>query len=294
MELLRALGALCEPPAEGHAALAQAVGLERAPTAAEFADTFLFRLYPYASVYLDGEGMLGGEARDRVAGFWAALGLTPPAEPDHLAVLLALHASLAEEEAGEADEARRTLLREARRALLWEHLLPWLPPYLAKAHEVAAGPYREWAALLREALLAEARALGLPGDPLPLHLREAPPLDPPAVAGGEAFLAQLLAPVRSGLLLTRDDLARAAAALRLGLRPGERRFALRGLLGQDAAGTLAWLAAEAEAWEDRHTRDEARLGSIARFWRERAAAAAVVLAEAAEVARTSGQEVAHA
>ena len=36
--------------------------------------------------------MLGGEARDRIAGFWRALGLVPPPEPDHLAVMLGLYA----------------------------------------------------------------------------------------------------------------------------------------------------------------------------------------------------------
>lgn len=289
MELLRALGALCEPPGEEHETLAAAVGLERAPTPAEYADTFLLRLYPYASVYLGGEGMLGGEARERVAGFWTALGLVPPPEPDHAAALLALAAALADEEADAGGAARRALLVEARRALLWEHLLPWLPPYLAKAQEVAAGPYRTWAALLREALLAEADALRLVGEPLPLQLRSAPALEPPAAVGGESFLAQLLAPVRSGMLLTRDDLARAARELGLGLRAGERRFALRALLGQDAAGTLDWLAAEARRWEEGHARDEAVLGGIARFWRGRAAAAAAVLQGAAEIARTSEQ-----
>ncbi|HAC46500.1 MAG TPA: hypothetical protein DCF65_10605, partial [Chloroflexi bacterium] len=85
------------------------------------------QLWPYASIYVGAEGKLGGEARDRVAGFWRALHLTPPAEPDHLAALLGLYATLADMEAAEQDPARRQLRRSSRQALLWEHLLSWLP-----------------------------------------------------------------------------------------------------------------------------------------------------------------------
>jgi hypothetical protein len=33
---------------------------------------------PYAAVYLGAEGGFGGEAADRVAGFWRAIGVPPP------------------------------------------------------------------------------------------------------------------------------------------------------------------------------------------------------------------------
>ena len=68
IELLRALAVLCEPPAPEHARVAEVLGLVQTPDGADFAHTFLFQLHPYASVYLGPEGMLGGEARERVAG----------------------------------------------------------------------------------------------------------------------------------------------------------------------------------------------------------------------------------
>src|SRR5438105_1113576 len=117
MELFRALGTLCEPPSPAHSRVADALELPGSARDDEYAELFLFQLYPYASVYLGSEGQLGGEARDRVAGFWRALALVPPAEPDHLAALLGLYASLAEAEEAEPEEARRLLQREARRAL---------------------------------------------------------------------------------------------------------------------------------------------------------------------------------
>src|SRR5215213_11255939 len=102
MELFRALAVFAEPPERpGAARVAEALGLGGVPTADAYTDVFVFRLYPYASVYLGSEGMLGGEARDRVAGFLAALGQAVPQEPDHLALLLGAYARLSEAE-GEA------------------------------------------------------------------------------------------------------------------------------------------------------------------------------------------------
>ncbi len=277
MELFRALAVLVEPPDRpGAARVAEALGLGELPEASAYTELFVFQLYPYASVYVGAEGMLGGEARDRVAGFMAALGHEVPAEPDHLALLLGAYAGLAEAEVGDA--RRRESLRRARRALLWEHLLCWLPVYLDKVGRVAPRFYRRWAETLGAALDAEAVELGAQSE-LPLHLREAPALADPREGAPEEFLKTLLAPARSGLVLVRDDLARAARELGTGVRAGERLFALRSLVGQDAAGTLNWLAREAEDWRALHLRRRAAHGPIAEWWAARAASTAQLLRE---------------
>jgi hypothetical protein len=263
-ELLRALAVLCERPAAGHRAVAEAAGLGCLPDPADHTETFGLQLYPYASVYVGAEGMLGGEAGDRVAGFWRALELEPPAEPDHLASLLGLYATLTE--AG---------CRDAGRALLWEHLLSWLPAYLA-AFEVAPPCYRSWARLLQAALLAEAETAGEQAR-LPLHLRLAPALPDPREEGAADFVGALLAPVRSGLVLPRAALAGAGGELGLGLRMGERAFMLRALLAQDAPATLAWLGGHARTWARRHRSHAAPLGAVAEFWAGRAEASAALL-----------------
>jgi hypothetical protein len=134
-----------------------------------------------------------------------------------------------------------------------------------------------WGELLERAITTELEALGREAV-LPLHLREAPAIDPE----GPDFVAQLLAPARSGVLLTRSDLARCARELGLGLRLGERRFALRALLEQDAPATLGWLALEA--------RRQAALRGTG-FWRKRALAASRLLASLSDI---SAREVAHA
>src|SRR4051812_14185746 len=231
MELFRALAVLVEPPDRpGVARVAEALGVGALPGASAYTDVFVFQLYPYASVYVGAEGMLGGEARDRVAGFLAALGHDVPAEPDHLALLLGAYAGLAEAEGAASDERRRASLRSARRALLWEHLLSWLPVYLDKVELVAPQFYRHWAGTLRAALDAEVETVGAQAA-LPLHLRAAHALADPRETAPEDFLKTLLAPARSGLILVRDDLARAARELGTGVRAGERLYALRSLVG---------------------------------------------------------------
>lgn len=268
-DLFRALAALCEAPEPEHARLAGLFGW-RAPDDADFASLFVLQVYPYASVHLGDEGMLGGESRDRVAGFWRALHITPPSEPDHLAALLGLYASLLDAEAGERDAARAAMRREARRAFLWEHLLSWVMPMLAKVEELGAEVYRGWAALSRDALLAEAVESGVP-ERLPLQLRAASGL-PDVTASVDEWVRALLAPVRSGMVLTRADLARAARRTNLGLRIGERAFILRALFEQEPMATAAWLAEEADAWRNRHAALP-ELGDVGRFWADRAATA---------------------
>src|SRR5215211_6068625 len=145
MELFRALAVLVEPPGRpGAARVAEALGLGAPPGASAYTDLFVFQLYPYASVYLGAEGMMGGEARDRVAGFLAALGQAVPQEPDHLALMLGAYAWLAESEAAASEGRARASMRSARRAFLWEHLLSWLPVYLDKLGQVAPPFYRGW------------------------------------------------------------------------------------------------------------------------------------------------------
>ena len=269
MEALRALGVLVEPPGEATTWLARAVGIKTAlPDPSDYTDLFVFQLYPYASVYLGAEGMLGGEARGRVAGFWSALGLTPPAEPDHLTALLGLYAALAQDGSSQA--------LHARKALLWEHLLSWLPQYLERVEEVGAPFYADWARELRAVLLSEARQLGQ-ATTLPLHLREAPALAHPDEDGGDAFLASLLAPVRTGMILVRSDLVRCARELGLGLRVGERSYVLRALFSQAPDELLRWLAGHARASADRHRARPAALRAVSGFWAERADSTAALL-----------------
>lgn len=267
-ELLRALAVLAEPPSAQGDALARVLEIDGTPAAADYTELFQLNLYPYASVYLGDEAMLGGEARDRIAGFWRAVGIPPPSEPDHLASLLGLYAAL----------GASSMPAHAQRALLWEHLLSWLPPYLEKVTELAPPFYRAWAELLMRAITVEAEHS--PSEELvPLHLREASSVVDPRVGGLVPFLDSLLAAVRSGMILVRRDLASAARELGLGLRLGERRVALEVLMAQDAKGVLGWLALEADRWSTRHRQLPEVFAPVAEMWAARAERTAALLAE---------------
>jgi TorA maturation chaperone TorD len=277
MELFRALGTLIEPPAEEHAQLDEVLGLGDPPRASAYEDLFLFQLYPYASVYLGPEGMLGGEARDRIAGFWRALEERPPPESDHLALMLSLYARLCDEHERADGELGKAFWGNARRAFFWEHLASWLPVFLDKLIPMADAYYRRWGELLREALAEEAQTLEAQGD-LSLHLREAPDLEDPRGGGGEEFLESLLAPVRSGMIVVRSDLDRAARELDLGSRVGERKFVLKALFAQDAGAILGWLESEARRWGDTHSQRDEVYGVVSGFWSGRAQRTAGLLA----------------
>jgi TorA maturation chaperone TorD len=276
-ELFRALGVLAEPPAATHARLAELTGLPR-PGGADWTEAFVLQLVPHAAIYVGAEGMLGGEAADRVAGFWRALRMPVPAEPDHVTALLGLYASLSDAEQHEPPGPGRTLRGQARAALLHEHLLSWIPAYTHAMAEAGPTPYAAWARLLRKALLAEAADVGVP-DRLPLQLREVPPLA--ADRGLDDLLAGLLAPARSGVVLTRAHLATAARRRGLGLRLGNRRAVLRSLVEQDPTAALAALAEQAETWRVRHRDDLTTIGPAAGHWADRAAATADLLTTAA-------------
>jgi hypothetical protein len=271
-ELLRSLAACLEVPTPALGPIAVALDLPRLPTPAEHTDTFVFQLHPYASVHLGPEGQLGGIARDRVAGFLRALDVVPPTEPDHLVVLLGAYAQLVD-----LDDGPDSRARHARTVLFHEHLWPWVPRLLWRVTELGAPPYRRWAELLDRLLIAELAFLG-PPTILPAHLREAPGLPDPRDGDVPAFVAGLLAPVRSGLVVARADLVRVARELGLGARVGERAYMLRALLSQDVAATLRALAVEARRQRDHVTGDDAS----AAFWRDRLAGTADLLTELAD------------
>jgi TorA maturation chaperone TorD len=279
MELFRALAVIAEPPTREAGLVAEALELGTLPGAEEYTELFIFQLYPYASVYLGAEGMMGGEARETIAGFWRAIGQMPPTEVDHLSVMLALYARLCELEDEESEGARRLGWSNARKAFLWEHLLSWLPVYLSKLADVATPFYRKWGEILMKALLAEAASLGQQ-ESLPLHLRDALALvDPREEDDTGEFRQSILTPARFGGILTRADLTRAARKVGVGLRMGERQFILKMLLAQDALGIFDWLIEEAILWQKRHQRYMDALGAISGVWERRAEAAASLLRE---------------
>lgn len=271
-ELLAALGSVCDGPCR--AELAACLGLGSPPPAADHTEVFLLQTHPYASVHLGAEGMLGGPAADRVAGFWRAIGVAPPHPPDHLALLVAGYARLSEE--ADVGDGRSALAAERAAAVLaWEHLASWVPVYLGAVRSLGNPFYGAWAELLLEALVDELLRVG--EDSLPTPLRVAPG----TLSEGwdrTDLVAGLLAPARSGMAVTRADLGRACRELGVGLRQGERAYLLGAMLDQSPRASLAWLSAHARTWAARHRGLRATsLDPVASWWETRARRTAEVL-----------------
>ena len=174
MEIFRALGSLIEPPSESLQQQAELLELGGLPDPSEHAEIFLFQLYPFDSVYLGNEGRMGGQARDRIAGFWRALSLESPTEPDHLTVLLSFYTELTTLSSDSGPGASRTgasdELQRVQWAFLWEHLLSWLPLYLDKLEALGSSFYQAWAVLLRRALEEQAATAPHPAYKQCMHL----------------------------------------------------------------------------------------------------------------------------
>ena len=199
--------------------------------------------------------------------------------------MLGLYATLSEqiELTGETlgehphfSEAKTLMTTQARGALLQEHIAPWVPAYLERMIEITVGPYHSWALLLDKVLRIEFLRMGVPKQ-LPLHLRESLPLPDPRTNGADAFISGLLASVRTGIILTRADLARLASELDLGLRAGERRYALEHLLGQDSTRFLQSLATEVTRQAVGHEDRLGLLGVTAEFFLDRTRATSALL-----------------
>jgi hypothetical protein len=158
--------------------------------------------------------------------------------------------------------------------LFWEHLWPWLPAYLDAVADLAVPSLTKWAGLVRRVVAAEFSALP-PCPRHPLALREAPPGARPGLGPGD-LVELLTVPVRSGLVLSRRRLAQGAGRAGVGFRIGERRFALRAMLEQDPRATLAFLADEADRWQQRH-RERVPGDDVTGWWAARAARTGQVL-----------------
>ena len=283
-ELLRALGAalVTPPPANGQVALALGLPVF---TGVDHTDAFVLSAPPYAAIHLGPQGKLGGEGLDRVAGFWRALGLVPPEDADHLGVLLMLYAELGEAETATSTQRSRAQLHAARVALFHEHVWSWAPGYLAAILALEIPSASAWAALTLETLLHETTEIDPPGK-FPLALRTAPVGLQPSDSFDE-LLDIMVAPVRSGIILTRRDLGQTAAALGVGYRQGERRYTLKAMLEQDKPATMRWLARHARSWSRHHRcMDCGWSCDPSGWWSQRAQATADVLDAIAE--RASG------
>jgi hypothetical protein len=263
-ELIRTLGASVYTPPPLSTPLHDALGLP-ALTGAEHTRAFVLSAPPHAAIHLGPEGKLGGTGLDRVEGFWRAAGEKPPTDADHLGVLLMCYADL-------VDRADSELHLRVAESLFYEHIWPWAPGYLHAVALLGLDAIQKWAALTM-ATLADTYQRSSAPQRLPLALREAPePLS--AQCDFNELLDTLLSPIRCGLVLTHHTLSAGAAAIGVGYRRGERRFALKAILDQNKTASLTWLAEHSRLWSVWHAQ---RSDMTSQWWQARAQHSAEIL-----------------
>lgn len=270
VELIRALGVFCEPPADEHTRLAEILGFSKSPCADAYQEIFCNDLPPFASVYLSNEGVMGGEALERISGFWQALQREVPHEPDHLSRLLGLAAFLEEKQISAGEPARALLIQRSRAALFWEHLLPWMPTYLDRVESIAKDTvYGDWARLLSETLLSDFECLGPLENP-PRHLAASSGLPDPRRKGAAQFFSSLFAPVQLGFILLAEDLNNLADEIGILPKDHDRQAILKDLLREAPKETLGGLADMAYERSCYISEKWSSLGELCSHWERRA------------------------
>ncbi|WP_298982571.1 TorD/DmsD family molecular chaperone [Caldilinea sp.] len=233
--------------------------------AAAFHTLFAMNVFPYQSVFLDPDGLLGGGETDRVRAGYRRMGFVVDEanEPaDHLAHELDALAFLCQAEAEAWEDERWDMVARAQQLqadFLDGHLLRWLPAFTA-AVQRQEEPFYAGLAELTLALAAERRRSLEPGrlgvqrardEDIALtprsHLNGAgdaltlTPADEPPAQRVERLLANpqtdldaiaafLLTPAYSGLFLSRRDIGRLGRAAEAPHGFGERRQMLRTFL----------------------------------------------------------------
>lgn len=197
---------------------------------------FRFEAFPHAGVYLDPEGLAGGEAADRSRTTYRSAGFHPKLDDlaaDHLGVQLSFLSFLCGAEAdaledGELEAAGR--IAELQRRFLDEHLLRWLPALVATIDGTERDLWRQVVVMASE-LAADHRAsyAGAANEAAPWRLPEAPRLLDDPETDLRTIVEFLLAPAHAGLFLGRNDLAVLGRKHELPRGFGSRRIILTNL-----------------------------------------------------------------
>lgn len=253
--------------------------------AAAHYDLFGLNLFPYESIFLDPQGLLGGRIANEVARiYWEANYRVSDdgTSPDHMGHELGLLAHLCDGEANALEagsEAEALTMQEYQRAFLNQHLLPWLAP-LHEAVQRQEDPFfRGVANLTRELVLSHAVEIGINATMPPLAT--APKLLSQSETGLKQIALFLTVPPFSGLFLSRTDISRLARGRSLPRGFGTRQQMFTNLLRAAAEydeldpllASLQDVMTTAERSYTESVADYPQLASFAARWRERVRAA---------------------
>ena len=175
--------------------------------AAEHQRLLGFNVPPYASVFLEESGYLGGEVSSgvgrsfREGGFSVAgMGVTPDHLGDELTFLAFLcDKNIRYEQDGETEGQKRVEMHLAH--FLWDHLLQWLPMFSETMQRQRNAFYQAMASLTLELIVDHAGSLPTP-ETTRKEIEDTAPIE------GLRSLARFLTrPVACGFYLSREQIA---------------------------------------------------------------------------------------
>lgn len=218
-------------------------------TPADLYQLFIKELPPFASIYLSSDGNLGGSSRATIAGYFTALDIPIPSDPDHISALLVLLAQILESQLivsskllGQGDDANISKLDSicrARDVLLNEHILSWLPAYLLRARQVGPSSLLGWVNYCTDLIYLLANENGF-------EFTDSQRFEPRREGlSSNEIVSWTTSPFLSGLIITYHDLEVVASKLNVSIRAGRKRFILEDLLsatGFDAIEQLCQIA----------------------------------------------------
>lgn len=180
---------------------------------------FGFNLFPYASIFLASDGLLGGNVTEQVVGQYQRSGFVVDSRatsPDHIGHELQFLAFLS---AAEADAWRDGLPQQAlrvqqhQRDFLQSHLLHWLLPLVTAVSAIAPATFYVALADLALQLVLEQYEQ-LCANQLPLAQADPLPQPPDVLAQEKTGLRRiaryLTVPPYSGIYLSRDQISQMA------------------------------------------------------------------------------------
>jgi TorA maturation chaperone TorD len=264
---------------------------------------FSLQLQPYGGVFLDGEGLAGGDVGRAVQDDFTAAGFIADLDgtsPDHLGLELAFLAFLSGAEADAVEDGKTEIVEQLRArmsAFLDEHVLTWLPALVVGLPAEEGGFWPDVVHMALE-LCAEHRA------ELDEEATEPPRLPaPPSLVDDEKTslrgLARFFAtPAFVGAVLTRSDLAKIGRRQELPHGFGGRKQMLESLLDNakeygDVPALFEALGERLAAVDDRWATLAGRPGleGPVMAWRARLAATRALLGKLEELAQSA---IAHA
>lgn len=198
---------------------------------------FGMNVFPFETVFLAEDGLLGGIVTESVARAYYEAGYRPDESEtaDHIGNELGLMAFLcgAESDARE-DEVTQAVyhMTHLQRQFLDTHLLCWLPSLVLAIHRQGNETFSIIADLVLD--LSFKHRQSLDDDPMhptpPLVLPPAPNILDNDKTGLKDIAEFLLTPVYTGLYFSRDDIARIGSQFRLPRGFGKRHQMLTNLL----------------------------------------------------------------